>query len=115
MNNARILIVDDEKNIRLSLTQALGPLGYAVETAMNGEEGLEKIADRDLAIVILDLRMPGMDGMEVLRRIAERRPDVRVIITTAYGTIERAVEAMMWGRWISSRSLSLPANSVTLL
>jgi len=97
MEQPRILIVDDEKNIRLSLSQALAPLDLPVETAVNGEEALGMLGVQDLALIILDLRMPGLDGIEVLRRISEARPDVRVIMVTAYGTVERAVEAMKLG------------------
>lgn len=93
----RILIVDDEKNIRLTVKQALMPLGYEVETAMNGEEALQSLEERDLDVMLLDLKMPGMNGMEVLRRVAHTRPDVRVIIVTAFGTVENAVEAMRLG------------------
>lgn len=97
MEQPNILVVDDEKNIRLSLSQALAPLGLPVETTVNGEEALGRLGDQDLALIILDIRMPGMDGIEVLRRISEQRPDIRVIIVTAYGTVERAVEAMKLG------------------
>ncbi|RJX29393.1 MAG: response regulator [Desulfarculus sp.] len=97
MKQPKILVVDDEKNIRLSLSQALAPLGWPVETAVNGEEALGRLGDQDLALIILDIRMPGMDGIEVLRRVSEERPDIRVIMVTAYGTVERAVEAMKLG------------------
>ncbi|MCF8099959.1 MAG: response regulator [Desulfarculaceae bacterium] len=97
MKDQKILVVDDEKNIRLSLSQALAPLGWPVETAVNGEEALGKLDDQSILLIILDLRMPGMDGIEVLRRVSELRPDIRVIIVTAYGTVERAVEAMKLG------------------
>jgi CheY-like chemotaxis protein len=92
-----ILVVDDEKNIRLTMGQALSPLGLTVETAMNGEEALQKLGQRAFAVVFLDLRMPGMDGLEVLRRIREERPATRVIIITAHGTVDTAVEAMKLG------------------
>lgn len=97
MEQLSILVVDDEKNIRLSLSQALAPLGLPVETAVNGEEALSRLEDQDLGLIILDIRLPGLDGLEALRQISERRPDIRVIMVTAYGTIERAVEAMKLG------------------
>ena len=97
MGSKRILVVDDEKNIRLTLTQALEGQEWETDTAVNGEEALQKLEAQDFNLMLLDLKMPGMDGMEVLRRVAEDRPDVRVIIITAYGTIESAVEAMKLG------------------
>jgi len=93
----RILIVDDEKNIRLTLSQALGTLGMETDTAANGEEALAKLEQTDFGLMLLDFKMPGMDGMEVLGKVRELRPDIKVIIITAFGTIESAVEAMKLG------------------
>jgi len=97
MLNKPILIVDDEKNIRLTLSQALETLGAEIETASNGEEALAKLKEKEFALILLDIRMPGMDGMEVLHRVREIRPDIRIIMITAYGTIESAVEAIKLG------------------
>jgi DNA-binding response OmpR family regulator len=97
MKNRAVLIVDDQKNIRLTLSEALLSLGVEVDAASSGEEGLTKVKEREFSLILLDLKMPGMDGMEVLRRVREIRPDIRIIIITAYGTIESAVEAMKLG------------------
>jgi len=97
MEPKKILIVDDEKNIRLTLSQALETLGMPVQTAVDGEEALQKLQDSDFSLVLLDLKLPGMDGLEVLRRIRESRPKTRVIMITAHGTIDYAVEAMKLG------------------
>jgi DNA-binding response OmpR family regulator len=97
MQKKPILVVDDEKNIRLTMTQSLEPLSIAVQTAVNGEEALQKLHEESFALVFLDLKMPGMDGMQVLRRIKQDWPKTRVIIITAHGTIESAVEAMKLG------------------
>jgi DNA-binding response OmpR family regulator len=97
METRSILVVDDEKNIRLTMSVALQPLHIPVETAVNGEEALQKLRERQFALVFLDLRMPGMDGMDVLRQIKDDWPRVRVIIVTAHGTIDSAVEAMKLG------------------
>jgi DNA-binding response OmpR family regulator len=97
MEKKPILVVDDEKNIRLTMSQALEPLEMPVQTAVNGEEALEKLSKDQFGLVFLDLKMPGMDGMEVLRRIQNGWPKIRVIIITAHGTIETAVEAMKLG------------------
>ena len=92
-----VLIVDDEKNIRLTLSQALEVLSVETDTATDGEEALVRLKEKEFGLILLDLRMPGMEGIEVLRRVREIRPDIRVIILTAYGTVESAVEAMKLG------------------
>ncbi len=97
MKQKSILIVDDEKNIRLTLSQTLESLNIPVQVAVNGEEALRKLQDGTFCLVFLDLRMPGMDGMEVLRWIKDEWPQIRVIIITAHGTINSAVEAMKLG------------------
>jgi CheY-like chemotaxis protein len=97
MTRKPVLIVDDEKNIRLTLSQSLETLELETDTAVNGEEALAKLKEKDYRLILLDLKMPGMDGIEVLRQLREIRPDIRVIIITAYGTIESAVDAMKLG------------------
>jgi two-component system, OmpR family, alkaline phosphatase synthesis response regulator PhoP len=97
MKKQPILVVDDEKNIRLTISQSLEPLDMPVQTAASGEEALEKLRNGLFGMVFLDLKMPGMDGMEVLRRIKKDWPKIRVIIITAHGTIESAVDAMKLG------------------
>src|SRR4030042_5052942 len=92
-----ILIVDDEKNIRLTLSQSLEALGSESDTAANGEEALAKLKEKEFGLILLDIKMPGMDGKEVLRQVRKIRPDIRVIMITAYGTIESAGEAMKLG------------------
>jgi DNA-binding response OmpR family regulator len=72
-------------------------LNVTIDTAANGEEALQKLAAKPYTVMLLDLRMPGIDGMEVLRRVPEIRPEVKVIIITAYGSVEAAVEAMKLG------------------
>ena len=97
MKKTPILVVDDEKNIRLTMSQSLEPLEIRVQTAVNGEEALQKLREGPFGLVFLDLKMPGIDGMEVLRRIKDNWPKTRVIIITAHGTIDSAVEAMKLG------------------
>ena len=97
MEKKNILIVDDEKNIRLTMSHSLETLGIPIQTAVNGEEALQMLDETPFGLVFLDLKMPGMDGMEVLRRIKNHWPKIRVIIITAHGTIESAAEAMKLG------------------
>ena len=97
MEKKPILVVDDEKNIRLTMSQSLESLEIPIQTAVNGEEALRKLRETEFGLVFLDLKMPGMDGMEVLRRIKDDWPKIRVIIITAHGTIDAAVEAMKSG------------------
>jgi DNA-binding response OmpR family regulator len=97
MSNRSVLIVDDEKNIRLTLSMALEKLNLPVDTAVNGEEALNKLAEKSYALMLLDLRMPGIDGMEVLKRVPAIRPEAKVVVITAYGSVEAAVEAMKLG------------------
>ncbi len=97
MEKKPILVVDDEKNIRLTISQSLETLEIPVQTAVNGEEALRKLRESPFGLVFLDLKMPGIDGMAVLRKIKDDWPKIRVIIITAHGTVESAVEAMKLG------------------
>lgn len=94
----RILIIDDEENIRRVTRLTLQAAGYEIGEAVDGERGLEAFADGSTwDAVLLDQRMPGMDGLETLRLIKDRRPNARVIMSTAYASIELAVDAMKLG------------------
>ncbi|MBS4536481.1 response regulator [Clostridium sp. D2Q-14] len=93
----KILIVDDEKNIRMTLKHSLQSEKYDIYMAVNGEEALEKIAKIKMDLVLLDIKMPGLTGMEVLRKIRNRGYKSDVIMMTAYGSVEKAVEAMKLG------------------
>jgi CheY-like chemotaxis protein len=94
----RILIIDDEENIRRVTRLTLQAADYEVGEAGDGEGGLEAFGNGSAwDAVLLDQRMPGMDGLETLRQIKERQPDARVIMSTAYASIELAVDAMKLG------------------
>ena len=97
MSAPAVLIVDDERNIRLTLASALEALNIAADTASTGEEALQKLAEKSFKLMLLDFKLPGLNGLEVLRRVADKYPDLKVIIMTAYGSIEMAVEAMKSG------------------
>jgi DNA-binding NtrC family response regulator len=92
-----VLIVDDEKNIRTSLATTFELDGYEVRTAANGLEALREVESGGIDLVLLDLQMPELDGIGVLRRLREQRSEVPVIFLTAHGTIEKAVEAVQLG------------------
>ena len=92
-----ILIVEDEAIMRESLRDWLTDGGYEVETAEEGEEALQTIAEQDFDIVILDLKLPGKDGVQVLREARVKRPQLKGIIITAYPSVQTAVEAMKEG------------------
>jgi DNA-binding NtrC family response regulator len=92
-----ILVVEDESSFRSFLCAVLRKEGYSVEEARDGLEALEHLAQRRYAVVLTDLRMPGLDGMEVLHHVQREAPDTSVVVLTAYGTISSAVEAMKQG------------------
>jgi NADPH-dependent glutamate synthase beta subunit-like oxidoreductase/ActR/RegA family two-component response regulator len=92
-----VLVVDDEIIMRESLRDWLTNAGYPVETAEEGEEALETIAKQDFGLVILDLKLPGKDGIEVLREARAERPQLKGVIITAYPSVETAVGAMKEG------------------
>ncbi|MGE5345992.1 MAG: sigma-54-dependent transcriptional regulator [Acidithiobacillales bacterium] len=98
MPRSRILVVDDEKLIRWTLRERLEESGYAVVDAETGTEGLF-LVDEGVDLVLLDVKLPDLDGLDVLRRIRERHPDTLVILITALATVENAVEAMKRGAW----------------
>jgi DNA-binding NtrC family response regulator len=94
---SRILVVEDDARLREILKKILNGKGFAVEAAANGSEAVERIKQEHFDIALTDLKMPGMGGMEVLRAVREVSPKTYVIIMTAFGTIDSAVEAMKNG------------------
>ncbi|HWP67430.1 MAG TPA: sigma-54 dependent transcriptional regulator [Candidatus Limnocylindria bacterium] len=93
----RILLVEDEVNMARTLAKNLERAGYVVEHAAEGQAALARLAEEPFDVVITDLKMPGMDGMTLLRELSERRIAVAAIVLTGFGTIETAVEAMKLG------------------
>ena len=94
----RILIIDDEAAIRESLETLLSLEGYQVEMAIDGERGLAMLDQNSYDLVLLDLALPGQNGIEVLPRIHERQPQLPVIMITAFGTVNNVVDAIRAGR-----------------
>jgi DNA-binding NtrC family response regulator len=97
MTDPRILVVDDEEIARQNLLHVLGREGYAVDCAATAEEALGALEKAEYQLVLTDLRMPGMDGLSLLRRIKERQQATEVIVITAHASTESAVEAMRAG------------------
>jgi DNA-binding NtrC family response regulator len=93
----RILIVDDEPNVRLNYRVTLETEGFEVREASDGGAALRELAGKDFDLAILDMRMPEMDGLELLERMRERKIQTPVVIITAYGDIPHAVRAMKLG------------------
>ena len=93
----RILVVDDERLSRMTAVRQLTDAGYVAQSAPGGAEALAAFDGSDWDVVLCDLRMPGMDGIELLRRLRREQPDVDVLLMTAYATVETAVEAMQAG------------------
>jgi len=92
-----ILVVDDERNIRNNLSMVLEAAGYKVDVASNGDDALLRVKEGLYDIALVDVQMPKMNGLEVLRYFRGLRPKMAVVILTAYGTVSRAVEAMKLG------------------
>ena len=99
-DDIHVLIIDDEQGIREGCARILSRIGCKISTASRGEDGLEILEkSSDISIVLLDLKMPGIDGMEVLGRIREKYEDIMVIIMTGFATVETAIQAMKNGAY----------------
>ena len=94
---ATILIIDDERSIRKTLTEILAYEGYNIDEAADGEEGLKKFKDKNYDLVLCDIKMPKIDGLEFLVKANEINTDVPVIMISGHGTIETAVDAVKKG------------------
>ena len=112
MNAPAVLIVEDDVNFRRVLEFQLNEAGYQTTLAGNGEKALELFSENHHRIVLTDLNMPGMGGEEVLRHVKRVSPDTPVIIITAFGSIDSAVEALKLGAF---HYLTKPVNSEELI
>jgi DNA-binding NtrC family response regulator len=95
--HARILVVDDDESIRTVLTAVLQEKGYAVDTAGSGNEGIEKTKTSFYNLALVDIRLPDMEGTQVLARMNETAPEIRKIIITGYPSVQNAVDALNKG------------------
>jgi DNA-binding NtrC family response regulator len=93
----RVLLVDDEEEFVETLAQRLEVREFDVTTALNGADALERLEHEEVDLVILDLQMPGVDGIAVLRKIKELKPLIEVIMLTGHATVETAIEGMKLG------------------
>src|SRR5438094_7352668 len=122
MSQEKVLIVEDEENERSGLAELVSSWGYRVETARDGAEGLEKATQWTPSIVVTDLKMPRMGGIDLLGRLAEQAQTMAVVLVTAQGTIDSAVQAMRMGAYDyitkpidTNRLRTILANASSLL
>ena len=94
---SNILIIDDEKAIRKTLSEILSYEGYKIDEAGDGEEGLRKVKEKEYDVILCDIKMPKIDGIEFLEKTKETHPDIPIIMISGHGTIETAVEAVKKG------------------
>ncbi|MBW1879118.1 MAG: response regulator [Deltaproteobacteria bacterium] len=108
----RVLVVDDEEQFVVAFSKRLGARGFAVDTAGSGEEALQIMRQRRFDAVVLDLAMPGMDGIETLKHMLGIDPDAQVLLLTGHGSVHAATEAMKGG---AADFLEKPADFADLL
>lgn len=97
MDKCKILVIDDEDIVRISCERILTPEGYEVKTTRNADDGFRMLQEECFDVVLTDLKMPDIDGIEVLRRIKQDWPEIEVIMITGYQTITTAVQAIKLG------------------
>jgi len=99
MDKKSILVVDDEENSRNGLHRILSKYNYDVSTAKTGSEALSCLKKKHCDVILTDMRMPGMSGLDLLKKVKEVSPDIGVIIFTAYGEVDSYLEAMNLGAY----------------
>jgi len=97
MSAEKVLLVDDEMDFTRTLAERLETRGMRVETAGSGEEAIEKARQGSFDAILLDLAMPGLDGIETLKALREMKPDLQIILLTGQATVRQSVEAMKYG------------------
>src|SRR5690554_506913 len=110
--DATILLVDDEANIRLTLGVVLERAGYSVTAAENGETAVELLERQTFDLMVVDLQMPGMDGMQVVAAARQRQPDMAIIVLTGHGSLETAIEGLHQGVFDYMLKTSEPSDVV---
>jgi DNA-binding NtrC family response regulator len=109
---AKVLLVDDEVDFLATLAERLEARGLKVETASSGEDAVAKAEGEGFDLIILDLSMPGIDGLETLKRIKDKQPDAEIIMLSGQGSIRTSIEAMKLG---AEDFLQKPVNITDLL
>jgi DNA-binding NtrC family response regulator len=107
----KVLLVDDEKDFLETLADRMRNRGMTVDTSTSAIDALKRIDTESYDAIILDLMMPGMDGLEALKLVKERRPELQVILLTGFGTLEKGIEAMKLG---ATDFVEKPADLETL-
>jgi DNA-binding NtrC family response regulator len=107
----KVLLVDDEQDFLETLADRMRNRGMAVDTSTSATDALKRIDTTSYDAIILDLMMPGMDGLEALKLVKERRPELQVILLTGFGTLEKGIEAMKLG---ATDFVEKPADLETL-
>lgn len=95
----KILVIDDEAIVRTSCDRTLTPEGYDIKLATSGKEGIELMEKEPFSLVLLDLKMPDMDGIEVLGKINKTWPETKVVMITGYSTVDTAVQSLRLGAY----------------
>jgi DNA-binding NtrC family response regulator len=112
MAKATVLLVDDEEDFTATLAERLETRGLDVDVSSNGPDAIERVRDKTYDALVLDLAMPGMDGIETMKRLLSENPELQVILLTGQGTLRKGVEAMSSG---AMEFLEKPADIDSLL
>jgi DNA-binding NtrC family response regulator len=97
MSKGKILVIDDESIVRTSCSRSLTPEGYEVKLSQNGADAMKMLEEESFDLVLTDLKMPDIDGIEVLKMIKQRWPQTEVIVVTGYQTVDTAVKSIKLG------------------
>jgi DNA-binding NtrC family response regulator len=97
MSKGKILVIDDEAIVRTSCSRSLSPEGYEVKLSQNGADAMKMLEEESFDLVLTDLKMPDIDGIEVLKMIKQRWPQTEVIVVTGYQTVDTAVKSIKLG------------------
>lgn len=109
---AKILVVDDDENILLSIKEILSQKGYLVDTAISGEEALQKLKEKFYNLIIIDIVLPDIDGLDLIEKVADTLPKMRKVVITGYASLENAVKALNLG---ANAYIMKPLSPIKLL